>query len=644
MVQKRDIIIITVFLIIVLFVWAGLSSMPTAENYIQVVNNNHDWDSWAERFYSPDDFENGTVSEPRVLHLADYQHYQFFTHRIILDVMSGVTHGINIRSADYSMRLFVDGQQAALVGVPGTTRAETIPRTNNIVHYFIPQTEQIEVIVQTANFVHNTGGRPPSFYIGYVQDIERHRLSQTFMQFLIIGSLLTSALYHLALFIMNRKRKAEFVFAVCCLLLLMMTSDPVPMFFPEYNWEFMFRLEYIIFYSSFGMVPVLFAVLMPHLVPWRIFKLYLSICGILMLSAVFLDTTVFSRFIQFFYPIGVSMILYGLVLIGINMKSGKAQDFLAFIGLLVITLFTVNDIVDHINIFGLAETHGFIPSLGVQFTAPVGMVFFVFCYALLLALKYANTERLAMEASTRAKAVTAENAALDSMSRMKSVYLANMSHEMKTPLTVISVHVQQAAERYEAGGGDNPIITGSLHRAHDEIMHLARMTENSLWLASMQESHAHMDMLSIVELLTKSAEAYRTVIEKKGNSLYINVPVNLPEAIGNADQLIQVMANLLTNANTHTENGIIKVEALADDGYITVIVKDNGAGVKPEILPVIFERGITGSDSVGIGLSICKSIIETHGGLIKIANAKTQGTVVTFTIPIFAGERGDGNV
>ena len=669
--NPQDLIAITIFLILVLFVWAGFTAMPTAnytrppkldnqatfdmrhaniENDLYFISRSHDWDSWPEKHYTPADFANGTISPPRTLTHEDYTHYQFFTHKITLLVSPGTTYGITLRSSDYAMRMFIDGAQAILIGIPGTTRAEATPRTSHATHYFTPQNETVDIIIQTSNFVHNNGGAPPILFIGSVQNIDLHRLSQLFMQLLIIGCLLTSALYHLALFIMNRKRKAELTFSICCVLLLMMTSDPVPMFFPEYNWNLMFRLEYLVFYSSFAMLGVMFAVIMPNLLHKRILQAYLSICGISILGVLLLDTITFSRLIQFFYPVGVSMILYGLVRMGMEARKGRVQDILGFVGLFVITLFTINDVTDHIRILGLADVGGFIGSLGVQFTAPVGMVFFVFCYALLLALRYADTEKQALEASIREKALAAENATLDNLSRMKSEYMSNLTHETKTPLTVISTHVQQAREIFAEMQDENnaliihnqhfnaesQAIIESLDIVQEEIMRLSRFAGNALWLAATQENSEQLK-LDMSLFLMKGTEAYRSVIEKQGNTLNTNIPANLPFVFGEADQLVHVMVNLLTNANTHTKNGVITVAATAENEFVKVTITDNGIGIAPDLLPHVFLRGVTDSKEAGtgMGLPISKNIIESHGGKIAITSEYGNGTTVTFTIPFY---------
>ena len=231
----------------------------------------------------------------------------------------------------------------------------------------------------------------------------------------------------------------------------------------------------------------------------------------------------------------------------------------------------------------------------------------------------------------------AENAMLDKMYRMKTELLTNISHEIKTPLTVISGNVQQAARLYtEAGGADNEIHT-SLLEAKDETMRLSRLTENSLWLAAMQESREQMRVLDTARLIKSSAELHRYVIEKRGNTLKVNADENLPALFGNADQMTQVMTNLLSNANMHTQSGVIAVNAFADADHITVTVTDNGEGIPPELLPRVFERGETGSGSAGIGLAICRSIIESHGGSITIESEPDKGTAVIFRLPVQGG-------
>jgi len=144
--------------------------------------------------------------------------------------------------------------------------------------------------------------------------------------------------------------------------------------------------------------------------------------------------------------------------------------------------------------------------------------------------------------------------------------------------------------------------------------------------------------LDMAALLTTCAEAYRILLEKRGNRLAVNIADRLPPVSGSADSLIQVMVNLLSNANTHTKDGEIVVAAVAEKKHIRVTVTDSGSGISPELLPVVFDRQISGGGSTGIGLAICKEIIMLHNGSIEVESEVGKGTTVGFRVPVQRGE------
>jgi signal transduction histidine kinase len=160
------------------------------------------------------------------------------------------------------------------------------------------------------------------------------------------------------------------------------------------------------------------------------------------------------------------------------------------------------------------------------------------------------------------------------------------------------------------------------------------MTETALRLSSMQERESQMKALDLAILLKTIAEAYQVVLEKDGNQLIVNITPGLPPVYGDADLLIQVTANLLSNAKAHTKNGKITVSAATLNEYVTVTVADNGSGIPAELLSRVFERRVEGASGTGIGLSICKEIIRSHNGTIEIESTHGRGTTVMFKIPV----------
>jgi signal transduction histidine kinase len=90
----------------------------------------------------------------------------------------------------------------------------------------------------------------------------------------------------------------------------------------------------------------------------------------------------------------------------------------------------------------------------------------------------------------------------------------------------------------------------------------------------------------------------------------------------------------LRNADKHTENGAVTIRAESSGGDITVTVSDTGAGIEPDLLPRIFERGVYGEGGEsGFGLAICRDIITAYGGKIWIDSEPGKGTAAAFSLP-----------
>ena len=240
------------------------------------------------------------------------------------------------------------------------------------------------------------------------------------------------------------------------------------------------------------------------------------------------------------------------------------------------------------------------------------------------------------EAQEAEQTLGENNAMLARLNRMKTEFFQNMSHDLKTPLTVISTAILNTADQLDYGM-DKQDMQRSLSNAQREIMRMARLVDNMMKHSSMQEDREEMKPIDIARLLRDGSETHRAVIERNGNEFDLGIPLSLPPVYGNADTLLHVLSNLLSNANRYTHSGVIGIRAAAENNVVSVTVSDNGRGIEPILLPHIFERGISDSGT-GLGLSICKSAIEAHGGKITIMSEYGKGAAVTFTLPIHTDE------
>jgi signal transduction histidine kinase len=215
---------------------------------------------------------------------------------------------------------------------------------------------------------------------------------------------------------------------------------------------------------------------------------------------------------------------------------------------------------------------------------------------------------------------------------------------MKTPLAVISSGAQLARALIRTGGEKTEIIHGALDEVESGVNRLARIAENTLELSRISGVE-DMRELDFGELLRTACENCRPLLDPE-SSLVLDIPDGLPPVAGNEVDLRQVIHNLVGNAAEHTYNGNITVRAFCEkdeknksDGFILTEVTDTGTGISEELLPSIFEMWAKEetSDGNGLGLYICRAIIEAHRGSIGIESKRGVGTRAYFRLPATGG-------
>ncbi len=222
-------------------------------------------------------------------------------------------------------------------------------------------------------------------------------------------------------------------------------------------------------------------------------------------------------------------------------------------------------------------------------------------------------------------------------------FLANVSHDLRTPLTSIQGFSQAIAE----GVASDP---ASAQRAaqiiYDETARLHRMVESLLDLARIEAGQLDMrrQAITLPDLLRGIDERLVVKAGERHITLTTELPPSLPRIAGDGDRLAQVFTNLIDNAIRHTpEGGQIAVRAALLDQGVAVSVQDTGEGIPAEDLPRIFERFYQVDKSrrrdrragpgLGLGLSIVRQIVEAHGGTIQVQSALGVGTTFTVWLP-----------
>ncbi len=234
--------------------------------------------------------------------------------------------------------------------------------------------------------------------------------------------------------------------------------------------------------------------------------------------------------------------------------------------------------------------------------------------------------------------VQKEKEALEEANRMKTAFLSDASHELKTPLAAMSGYAQNA-EIDLLNGSSTAQIQEKLKRISSESNRMALMVTQILDATRIEEGRMVLDLTScdIESLVREAIETYFAVLNKNNNRLVLRIPLDLSKVEADSSRMQRVFVNLISNALKHTRNGTILIKAEEEEGFVKVTVKDTGSGISEEDMPHIWERYYKGKHSetgTGLGLFICKFIIESHGGKIWAESETGKGTAFIFTLPI----------
>jgi two-component system phosphate regulon sensor histidine kinase PhoR len=227
------------------------------------------------------------------------------------------------------------------------------------------------------------------------------------------------------------------------------------------------------------------------------------------------------------------------------------------------------------------------------------------------------------------------------LERVRRDFVANVSHEFKTPLTAI----QGFAETLLNGALDD---TANRNRfveiIREHAWRLARLTDDLLKLSRIEAGRLELEMRAIrVEgLVSSCVETARLKASTKSIEIRVDLPVSIPAVRGDGAQLAEVLQNLLDNAVLYTPSGgTIDVKAGTEGKEVVFTVLDTGIGIPESDLERIFERFYRVDSArsreaggTGLGLAIARHIVDAHSGRIWVESAVGQGSRFHFTVPI----------
>jgi signal transduction histidine kinase/CheY-like chemotaxis protein len=246
-------------------------------------------------------------------------------------------------------------------------------------------------------------------------------------------------------------------------------------------------------------------------------------------------------------------------------------------------------------------------------------------------------------------------AAAEEADAAKSSFLSTVSHELRTPLTSVLGFAKIIRRRLEERlfpiiPEDDRKVAQAKHQVIENLAvvvsegeRLTKLIDDVLDLAKIEAGKFTWNMTSVTigEVIDRATAATASLFEAKKLQLARNIEPGLPAITGDQDRLIQVVINLISNAVKFTDAGSITCSARLDGGELMVSVIDSGIGIAPADQPKVFEKfkqvGDTLTDKpkgTGLGLPICKEIVEHHGGRIWVESEPGKGSKFSFALPV----------
>jgi len=261
-------------------------------------------------------------------------------------------------------------------------------------------------------------------------------------------------------------------------------------------------------------------------------------------------------------------------------------------------------------------------------------------------------QRVCDELEEKTEELEQANIQLKRFDELKSTFLANMSHELRTPLNSILGYTDLILDRVDGEITDEQ--EKSLTKVQKNAKHVLTLINDVLDISRIESGRMELDLkpVNIKDLIGETVSALDPLIHKKGLALETAFDEGLPLVHADPDKVRQVVTNLVDNAIKFTSEGRVTVQAKASEigrgeggppRLVEVCISDTGKGIRKRDLNRLFDKfrtldtlAATQYKGAGLGLSICKGLVEMQGGEIWVKSTYRQGTTFCFTLPVEA--------
>lgn len=582
------------------------------------------------------------------------KHFQkpngYGTFRLVVKLPKAWDFPIAIKSFEQgtAYKFFINGQENGRGGVVGRSLLESVPEAKPFISKVIPPTETIEIIAHVSNFHFREGGLWYSILLGKEDTLRSERERDINLDMFLLGSILIMGVYHTVLYFIRKKDKSPLWFGLFCFdiifRLLSFNEKYINTLIPGIPYQWATRIEYWAYYFAVPLFAQFLYSIYPNDFSKKILKLIWTVSTIFISLVLFTGSSIFTHSAPYFHIYTFLSASYFLYIIGYSLLKKRESAVMLFLGTSVIIAGTINDI-----LFSMGFIHSF-------YIVPQALLIFIFIQSVLLSMRFSRAfienemlalslfelnESLEKKIIERTAKYRKERDKAEQSSQTKDKFVAIILHDLRTPMIGVSnlldilrskKYLQDEIER------QNLVET-----CYDTVQHSLAMIKQLLNFSRIETGtlrlkYEEVKFSEYIELLLADS-----IAQASAKKINIEVKIDHPDIFYiDPDIFSHAFKNLISNSIKFTNpNGNILIKAFSNGNYFQMEIQDNGIGISKEKLNDLFKPekvnsrlGTHGEAGYGMGLFICKYIIEAHKGEIHFNSQEGMGLHCTILLPL----------
>ncbi len=645
----------------------------TLHNYnfnSSIIPLDYQWEFYWNKLYTPEDFKKLKLSGSVFLKVPGVWNGfntgdgiaggdGFATYRFTVKNIPAGSYGLKISTMATAYKLWVNGKVISSNGTvaPGE---HMIPQQLPAIALFDTLGEDVVITVQVSNYMSDKGGIWGSIYFGSADLILKERIKSIGIDLMLFGSFLIMSLYHFFLYAFRRKNRFTLYYGLFCFdtaLRIIMTDEFYLVYmFPGINWNFEIRLEFMTMIAGFILLLMFIKELFSNEFSGRVAKFYQLTAFIYTMAVMLLPIKVSASYLPVFHLIILSGLIYIIYTLVRAVRNRREGSLFILTGCIVLILVAVNDMLDANNII----------HTGYMFS--YGLFMFIFSQSIIISgifsRSFNKVEELSSELQAsynsideynrnleslideRTRELSDANSRLRELDHAKTDFFANISHEFRTPLTLILAPIDEAisGKRLNRDTLETMYRNGrNLLSLINDLLDISRITAGRMILEV-----AETDISALVQQCCGEMESSAKL---KNIELICNQDESKLNVYIDPERIAHVISNFFSNSFKFTDpGGRIEVSISVEGGYALITFSDTGCGIESDKMSIVFDRFFQADTSskrryegTGIGLSIVKEFVELHGGTVSVESRHVDqypddhGTKFTVKLPLGRG-------